>query len=128
MYILIKNASLIFLLFCFLFLILLLFLLLILRYRLLPHCNPLCLAHCLVPELLHEVAHCELQVFNPLQPMRHEAHLLTYRVKNCKDLLNDMVVRTNKPHEGSLNTGNRESHLLLCRFTKRYRRADRNRY
>jgi hypothetical protein len=117
MYILIKNASLIFLLFCFLLLILLLFFLLTLRYHSLPPCDSLCLAHCLVPELLHEVAHCELQVFNLLQPMRHVANLLAHRAKSCKDLLNGMVVRRNKPHEGSLNVGNRDSHLLLCRLT-----------
>jgi hypothetical protein len=117
MYKLIKNTSLIFHLFCFLLFILLLFFLLILRYYSLPPCDSFCLAHCLVLKLLHEIARCELRVFNLLQPMRHVANLLAHRAKSCKDLLNGMVLRGNKPHEGSLNVGNRGSHLLLCRLT-----------
>jgi hypothetical protein len=38
------------------------------------------------------------------------------------------VVRGNNPHEGTLKAGNRDSHLLLCRFTERCRRVERNKY
>ncbi len=129
-YVLTKNAPLIFLLvgFFLFLLVLFLFILLILRYRPLPPYDSLCSALCLILELLHEVAYCEVRVFNLLQPMRHEVHLLAYRVKSCKDFLNGMLVSGNKPHEGSLNVGNRDSHLLLCRFTERCRRVERNRY